>query len=152
MQNVDRVHTRGAEIVLDGIAVAPGIEVGGSITYADARILSDAAFPTADGKRLPQLPRLRGTAVITWRPAPAWSATLAGRYAGREFATFDNSDPYANTYQGFSAFFVADARVRWQATDHWSAALGVENLLDRRYFLFHPFPGRTVIAELKYKL
>jgi iron complex outermembrane receptor protein len=152
VQNIDRVRTRGAEIVFDGIAVVPGVEVGGSLTYADARILSDAAFPTADGKRLPQLPRLRATGVVTWRPAPAWSATLAGRYAGREFATLDNSDPYANTYQGFSGFFVADARVRWQATNHWSAALGVENLLDRRYFLFHPFPGRTVIVELKYQL
>lgn len=152
VQNVDRVRTRGAEIVVDGVPVVPGLEVGGSVTYADARTLSDPVFPAADGKRLPQLPRLRATAVITWRPAPAWSATLAGRYAGREFATLDNSDPYANTYQGFSAFFVADARVRWQATDHWSAALGVENLLDRRYFLYHPFPGRTVILELKYKV
>ncbi len=152
VQNVDRVRTRGAEIVFDGIAVLPGLEVGGSVTYVDARIREDAAFAAAVGKRLTSLPRLRATGVVTWRPAPAWSATLAGRYAGREFGTIDNSDPYANTYQGFSAFFVADARVRWQATDHWSAALGVENLLDRRYFLFHPFPGRTVIAELKYKL
>ena len=152
VQNVDRVRTRGAEIVLDGLTLVPGVEVGGSVTYVDGRIQRDAAFAAAVGKRLTSLPRLRGVAVLTWRPAPAWSATLAGRYAGREFGTIDNSDPYANTYQGFSAFFVADARVRWQATDHWSAALGVENLLDRRYFLFHPFPGRTVIMELKYKL
>ena len=146
------MRTRGAEVVVDGIEVGHGVSLGGSVTYADARIRADAAFPTADGKRLPQLPHLRATGVITWRPTSAWSATLAGRYAGREFATIDNSDPYANTYQGFSAFFVADARVRWQATDHWSAALGMENLLDRRYFLFHPFPGRTVLLELKYQL
>jgi iron complex outermembrane receptor protein len=151
VQNVDQVRTRGAELVADGIAVGHDIELGGSITYADARIQRDAAFPNAVGKRLLQLPRLRSTVVATWKPAPAWSATLAGRYAGREFATIDNSDPYANTYQGFSAFFVADARVTYRVSQHWSAALGVENLFDRRYFLFHPFPGRTVLFELKWK-
>jgi iron complex outermembrane receptor protein len=26
--------------------------------------------------------------------------------------------------------------------------MGVENLTDKRYFLFHPFPGRTFTAEL----
>jgi iron complex outermembrane receptor protein len=33
---------------------------------------------------------------------------------------------------------------------HWSASLGVDNLLDRKYFLFHPFPHRTFVASAKY--
>lgn len=151
VQNIDKVRTRGAEIVADGIDVGHHVELGGSVTYADARIERDAAFAAAVGKRLPGLPRLRSTLVATWRPTPAWSATVAGRYFGRQFANIDNSDTYANTYQGFSSFFVADARVRYQVSDHWAAALGVENLLDRRYFLFHPFPGRTVLLELKWR-
>ncbi|MFX8860279.1 TonB-dependent receptor, partial [Acinetobacter baumannii] len=90
------------------------IELGGSVTYVDARIERDAAFAAAVGRRLPQLPRLRATAVVTWRPTDAISATLAGRYSGRMFATIDNSDRYANTWQGFSGFFVADARLRYR--------------------------------------
>jgi len=31
-----------------------------------------------------------------------------------------------------------------------SAGLGVDNLGGRSYFLFHPFPQRTFIADLKY--
>ena len=34
--------------------------------------------------------------------------------------------------------------------DHLAAGLGVDNLGDRNYFLFHPFPQRTVVADLKY--
>jgi iron complex outermembrane receptor protein len=34
---------------------------------------------------------------------------------------------------------------------HWQAALGVENLGDRHYFIFHPFPGRTLTAELAWR-
>jgi hypothetical protein len=33
-----------------------------------------------------------------------------------------------------------------------SAELGVDNLTDSKYFLFHPFPGRTFLAGLKVKL
>jgi iron complex outermembrane receptor protein len=30
-----------------------------------------------------------------------------------------------------------------------SGAIGVDNLNNRKYFLFHPFPQRTVVAEMK---
>jgi iron complex outermembrane receptor protein len=33
---------------------------------------------------------------------------------------------------------------------HWSAAAGIDNVNNRKYFLFHPFPQRTVYAELRY--
>lgn len=43
-----------------------------------------------------------------------------------------------------------DARANYNFDQHWSAALGVDNLNNSRYFLFHPFPQRTVFGELKY--
>ncbi len=150
VQNVGRVSTNGAEAVWEELPLTTTLSLSGSVTVVDARVKSDPAFAAAVGKKLPQLPRLRSTLVATWRPNAAWTATLAGRYAGREFANLDNSDTYANTYGAFSAFFVADARVRWQATPRWSVALGVDNLLDRKYFLFHPFTQRTVLLEMKY--
>ena len=57
---------------------------------------------------------------------------------------------HSNTYQGFSEWFVMDARVNYRVDRHWSASLGVDNLLDRKYFLFHPFPQRTFVGSLKY--
>jgi iron complex outermembrane receptor protein len=62
----------------------------------------------------------------------------------------DNTDINTHTYQGFDGYTVFDARVRYRVDRHWSAALGVDNLTNRDYFLFHPFPQRTVFAELKY--
>lgn len=152
VQNVDRVLTNGAELVWEGLPVAPRLTLSGSVTYADARIRADTAFPAAVGKRLPQLPRIRSTLVACWRPTPQWTATLAGRYGGREFANLDNSDSYANTYTGFSSFFVMDARVSWRPDKNWSVAVGAENLLNRKYFLFHPFPQRTLLVEIKRSL
>jgi iron complex outermembrane receptor protein len=68
------------------------------------------------------------------------------------FTTLDNSDTNPNTYQGFSAWFVADARASYRFDRHWSGSLGVDNLLNRKYFLFHPFPQRTFVGGLKYAL
>jgi iron complex outermembrane receptor protein len=66
------------------------------------------------------------------------------------FTTLDNADVHPNTYQGFSEWFVMDARANLRLTDHWSGGLGVDNLLNRKYFLFHPFPQRTLVANLKF--
>jgi iron complex outermembrane receptor protein len=57
---------------------------------------------------------------------------------------------HPNTYQGLSEWFVMDARGTYRVNDHWSAALGVDNLLNRKYFLFHPFPQRTLVASVKF--
>ena len=115
------------------------------------RITRDS-LPTAVGKQIPQIPRLRGAVVAEWRATDRVTATLAGRYSDRSFGTIDNSDTYANTYQGFGAWFVADAHARWRVTDHVSVEAGINNLTDRRYFIFHPFPGRTYVMDLKWTL
>lgn len=157
VQNVDRTLERGIELVAQRRDVlVRGLEFGGSVTYLDSRILADAGYAptspgaTAVGKRVPYLPKWRATATATWRPDEHWALTLAGRASSRVFATVDNSDINTGTYQGFGSYVVADARAVYRVDRHWSAALGVDNLNDRRYFLFHPFPQRTVNAELRY--
>jgi iron complex outermembrane receptor protein len=40
--------------------------------------------------------------------------------------------------------------VNYRVNDHLAATVGVDNLLNRKYFLFHPFPQRTLISSLKY--
>jgi iron complex outermembrane receptor protein len=88
--------------------------------------------------------------VATYTPIEKLDLTLAARYSDRAFGTIDNSDPYANTYQGFGAWFVVDAHARYRLNDHLAAGIGVTDLNNRSYFVFHPFPQRTVIVDLKY--
>ena len=151
VQNIDRTHATGVEVVADQRdAFIPGLELSGWVTYVDAKTDRDSAFPAAVGKDLPQLPHLRGSVVATYAATPKLDLTLAARYSDRSFGTIDNSDHYANTYQGFGGYFVADAHARYQVTPHLVAGLGVDNIGGRSYFLFHPFPQRTFIADLKY--
>ena len=150
VQNIDRTRASGIELVADRQDVLPGFDLSGWVTYVDARTDRDAAYPAAEGKRLPQIPRLRGAVVATWRATPRLDLSLAARYSDRSFATIDNVDVYANTYQGFSGYFVMDAHVRYKIDRHWTLDGGVTNLNNRSYFLFHPFPQRTVVVGLKY--
>lgn len=152
VQNIDRVRSRGVEVVADRYDVLiKGLELTGSITYVDSRILADAAFPTAVGKITPQLPTWRAALVATYKPSDKWTGTVAARYSGRQYGQIDNFDGNGNTWQGFSQFFVVDTRVRYDVDRHWSAAAGVDNLNNNKYWVFHPFPQRTFFAELRYR-
>jgi iron complex outermembrane recepter protein len=158
LSNVDHVRARGAELAIGSSDVlVRGLALSGSVTYVSARTLAlsgrASATPTpgsAIGKRLPNIPDWRGTATATYRPDDRLTFTLAGRYSSKLYTTLDNADVNVNTYQGFAEWFVADTHVNYRVDRHWSASLGVDNLLDRKYFLFHPFPHRTFLAGAKY--
>jgi len=153
VQNVDRTAAQGVELVGDKDNwLIHGLQLSGWVTYLHAKTAKDTALPAAVGKDLPQLPRLRGAVVLTWSPTARWDLTLAGRYSDRAYGTIDNSDIRANTYQGFSAFFVVDTHVRYRIDAHWTAEAGVDNLNNRSYFLYHPFTQRTVVVDVKYRL
>ncbi len=156
-QNVDRTRQRGIEAAFErNNLLLRGFSLNGSLTWVDARILENRGYvattPGASsvGKRTPYVPEWRATLVASYQPDDRWTYTLAGRYSGRVYATVDNTDINTHTYQGFDSYTVFDARVRYRFDQHWSGALGVDNLTNRDYFLFHPFPQRTVFAELKY--
>lgn len=157
MQNVDRTRQRGIELVAqkDDVFIR-GLELSGSLTYVDARIVANGGYvastpgATSVGKRTPYVPDWRATLVATYRPNDQWSYTLAGRYSGRMYATVDGTDINPHTYMGFERFFVADVRIHHKIARQWSASFGVDNLNNRKYYLYHPFPQRTAFAELKF--
>lgn len=152
VQNVDQTRARGIELVLERRNLIPRVDLSASATYADAITTRDAAFPAAVGKLLPSVPRWKANVVATWRPDERVALTAAWRMASRHFATLDNSDTVGNTYQGFWKYSVVDLRARFAVNDHFELALGVDNLGNDTYFLFHPFPQRNVTVQAGWKL
>ncbi len=152
VQNVDRTRARGVELAIDRRDIVPRVDLQASLTYADAVVSRNSVSPNSEGKLLPSVPHWKGTAVLTWRPSDQVALTTAARYASRNYATLDNSDVVGNTYQGFYKYFVIDARAQFRVTDQFSLALGVDNLGNQKYYLFHPFPQRSFTAEVNWKL
>ena len=101
------------------------------------------------GMWAPYVPQWRGTAVANYKPDDKWSFTAAARVQGWMYSTLDNSDYVHNVYGAFDPFFVVDLKARYQFMPHAAVELGIDNVGDYKYFLFHPFPQRTVIASLK---
>lgn len=158
VQNVDRIATQGLELAYSGTEVGRdlglrGVDLQGSVTYANSVIKANAGFVSVPGdtvgKAQPNIPRWRATMLATWRASAAWSASLAARYSGPQFRTLNNADVNGFAYQGVSKFFVVDLRVRWQIDRHFSAAVGIDNVHNARYWNFHPYPQRSWLAELK---
>lgn len=157
VSNVDQVRATGLEVVADFHDILPRTDVALSGTIVDARITAISGAASASGRPgaaagnfLPNIPRRRATFVTTFRPSASLSLSLAGRYNDPQYTTLDNSDTHPNTYMGFESWFVADVRTMYRFSDRWSASLGVDNVLNRKYFLFHPFPQRTIIGSLSH--
>lgn len=151
IQNIDKIRTRGLELAYQGYDVGiRGLDLGGSLTYAHSVILANANNPASVGKKQPRVPDWRATLVATYRQGDRLTYTLAGRYSGRQYNTLDNSDINSDTYGAVSRFFVVDARVHYKIAKQWSAAVGIDNLNNARYYVAHPYPQRTVVGELKF--
>ncbi|WP_157220234.1 TonB-dependent receptor [Flavisphingomonas formosensis] len=152
VQNVDRTRARGVELAVQRTDILPRFDLQASVTYADAETRRNATVPAAEGKLLPQVPRWKATVVGTWRPVDEVSLTAAMRYASRMYGTIDNSDVVGNTYQGFYKYLVVDLRAEFRVDRHWSLGLGVDNVNNDKYFLFHPFTQRSFQADFTWKL
>jgi iron complex outermembrane recepter protein len=153
--NVDKIRSRGAELAWqkDNVLIAR-LELFGSITYVDARIVSDPTFvptvgipgSTATGRRVPNVPEWRTTLGATYRPTEQWAFTVAGRWQSKTFSTLDNIDTNPNVYQAFDPFVVFDARMQYKVGQNGTLNFGVDNIFNEKYHLFHPFPQRTFVV------
>ncbi|MBR0715767.1 TonB-dependent receptor [Bradyrhizobium liaoningense] len=161
VSNVDAIRMRGVELSAekDNVLIN-GLQLFGSVTYVDSRILADASWAgvnpltllptTVVGKRVPYVPDWRAKFGVTYRPNDSWAYTVAARYSGKQYSTLDNTDIIPHVYGAFDNFFVVDLKIHYNATKNFSFDFGIDNLFNEQYFLFHPFPGRTFVLAAKY--
>ena len=90
--------------------------------------------------------------MASYQQTDSLSYTLTASYRGTQYGQLDNSDANGFSYLGFSRFFVLDARMRFKLDKQWGAALGIDNLNNYRYWVFHPYTARTAVAEMKFDL
>ncbi|MGI4848632.1 MAG: TonB-dependent receptor [Janthinobacterium lividum] len=153
VQNVDHMRTTGVELAYQAVNVATrGLDLSGSITFADSKTVSNANNPASEGKWQPRVPRWRASALATYRPDERWTYSVGTRFSGRQYGQLDNSDVNANAYTGVSSFLVTDVRLRYRLSKQLMASLGVDNVSNRTYWNFHPYPQRTAVLELKFDL
>lgn len=153
VQNVSLVRTRGAEASYDGTGVGwSWLDLTANAAYTQATTVRNPRNPASEGKQFYRIPRWRANVVATWHADARTAVTLAGRYSGRQYNTLDHSDIDPDTFGGASDFLTFDAKVTWKASEHVELGAGVDNLTDRRYYVYYPYPSRTYLVEAKFRL
>jgi iron complex outermembrane receptor protein len=157
VQNVDHVRTTGLETAFQVQDVfLRGFDLSGSLTYTRSKVVADSGYLVTPGdvvgKDQVRVPRWRGSVVATWRANERVSATLGARYGSRQYSQLNNADVNGFAYTAASKYAVVDVRLLWRIDRRWSAALGIDNLNNYKYWNFHPYPQRTFSGELKYDL
>ncbi len=161
ISNVDAIRMQGVELSADkNNVLIDGLQLFGSVTYVNSRILSDPSWAGTDpltgtpdpvvGKRVPYVPDWRAKFGVHLPAERQWAYTVAARYSGKQYSTLDNTDIIPHVYGAFDNFFVVDMKVHYNATKNFSFDFGIDNLFNEQYFLFHPFPGRTYVLAGKY--
>lgn len=152
IQNVDEARVRGIETSFQRRdAFFNGLDLMGSLTFADSEILANSNNPASVGKHMLRIPDWRATLAATWHLNDKMDWTLAGRYSGRQYNTLDNSDTNDGVYGGVSRFFVLDTKFNYRFDKNFSLSAGVDNLTNEKYYAAHPYPQRTGVAQVKYQ-
>jgi iron complex outermembrane receptor protein len=157
VQNVGLIKTNGLELAYNGAdVIKKGLDLGASATYAHSIVKENAGFVVVPGdtvgKWQPNIPRWRASALGSYRWDERLTTSLGARYSGKQYRTLNNADVNGFTYQGVSKFFTVDLRVRYQFSKTTSAAFGIDNLNNYKFWNFHPYPQRSYTLELKVDL
>jgi len=153
--NVKKVRSRGLEVSSDVQKfVFATLDFYSAVTIVDSVIAANEGVTISGksvvGNKTPGVSPLRVKFVATYRPDDKLSLSLGGSYQKQFFSSIDNNDVNPNTYQGFAGYTVFDIKARHKIDKNTTASMGIDNLTDQKYFLYHPFPQRTFVANLKY--
>ncbi|MDG2525762.1 TonB-dependent receptor [Stenotrophomonas sp. HITSZ_GD] len=152
IQNVDRVRTLGAEAAWDARDVGlPGLDLVASVAWNHAVTMENRRNPATVGKAFYRIPEFRADLLASYRITPWLRASLGGRYSGRQYNSLDERDVHPDTFGGTSRYLVFDARTEFVLLAGLNLSLGVDNFTNERYYVYHPYPGRTWSAELRYR-
>jgi iron complex outermembrane receptor protein len=153
VQNVALVRTRGAEVSYQGQGVLfERLDLTANGAYTQATTVSDLQNPSAQGKQFYRVPRWRANVIGTWHSSDSTSLTLAGRYSGRQYNTLNHTDINPDTFGGVSDFLTWDSSFNWMVNAHWNVGVGIDNLTNRRYYVYYPYPSRTVYVKAEVHL
>lgn len=152
-QNIGKVRSRGAETSYSGEDVfVHGLDLLASVAYTQSKIIANAQNPASVGKYFYRIPLWRANLAATYRFDERAALTLAARYSGRQYNTLTNTDTNPDVFGGTSSYTVVDTKFTYRPTKLSEVGIGVDNLFDARYFVYHPYPGRTFYVEAKLRM
>jgi iron complex outermembrane receptor protein len=151
-KNIDRVRQYGVELIAEARDVlVPGLDIDANLAWIDEHTVRNHALPASEGVRFPRIPEWRINGDIRYRINDALKVSLGARYASRPNTDLLGTQR-GDTYGYTSEFLILDTRLTWEVSPQVQASFGIDNLNNDKAWVFHPYPQRTAVVELKWKL
>lgn len=151
--NVERVLTTGIELVYQvRDVVVRGLDLGGSATWADAKIMENSLAPSTVGNYWLRIPPQRYVLQLSYRPNDEWTFGANYRLSAGSYGTATNTDGNTDTYGGTSRVNQLDLRADWKFAKHWNWVFGIDNVTASQAWQYHSMPQRSVQTEIRYAL
>jgi iron complex outermembrane receptor protein len=152
-ENAGEARVDGVEASVRWPTPLRGLLVFGAATHHFRyEITRNDAVPDSVGKDLTDVPATVWSLGVEFDRAP-WSGWLSARHTSHVFGS--GNDLNTNTVQGvygsYDRHTVVSGKLGYRFDRHLSASLAVDNLLDRRYFVFYRQPPRTFLVEVAYR-
>jgi len=151
VSNVDRVKTTGAELAWSAQDwLFAGLALQANAAFTRAKVVANARDPQSVGTWWLRVPRTRGNLLAAYRPDPHWMGSMGIRHEGRSWGDTYNLDVNPDVYGGNSRLLQVDLRLAYRFDRQLELAAGVNNAANAHAYQFHPYPGRTLLAELRF--
>lgn len=149
--NIGEVETWGADIIVAAEDLfIEGLALDANVSWIDATITGNPLNPALVGNRFPRVPEWRANASLRYAVGPMLDLAANVRHQDTPERNLENSaSSRCDTFYCVSPFTFVDLKATFHL-DRVDLDLGVDNLLDEKAFVFHPYPGRTFIASLRW--
>jgi iron complex outermembrane receptor protein len=120
-------------------------------TYVTTTITENTIRPTSVGKQIPLQARKLFNLGIEGSQGP-WSGSVIASYVGKMYGADDNSDVVNDVPGSYDPYYTLNAKLAYRFDKALTAAISINNLADRDYFLgTSRADGRTIYVGLGYK-
>ncbi len=148
---IDESETRGVEFIanVDDLLV-DSLDARFNMVYTDSKIVENQPDPSIEGNFYPRMPKWRGNLLLTYHLSARWDAGLNYQYASDSFGRNDNTDRQDGVYGAQDGFSRVGVKSTYNFANGVALGFGIDNLTDEIAYVAHPWPGRTLYANLSY--
>jgi len=148
---VDKIRTDGIEFIANADDLfIDKLDVRFNLVYTNSKILKNAPDPGIEGNVYPRMPDWRGNVLATYRLSNNWDIGANLQYASDSFGRIDNTDREDQVYSAQDGYTRIGLKSTYRMDNGFSVGLGIDNLTDEISYVAHPWPGRTIFANVSY--
>lgn len=151
MTNINKVRGHGVDLILAAEdIIIPDMSLDANISWNRTTIVRNDLAPAYEGNLWPRVPKWRINASLRYKAGEFWLLAASFRHQSTPDRDIANSmTSKCDTFYCVSPFSFIDLKVT-RTFGRLSLSLGVDNLFGENAFVYHPYPGRSFLVELRW--